>query len=656
MQITLRIFVTLCFLSFVSGTGHAQGTGQTRIGIMKFEVSGELEAGLSTFLYDTLMEKAVSCRKYVVIDWEQIDRILSYLATSQPNLSPEEARKQAINQLGIEKMYVGSVTKVGSSIHVTVKVLNLDLTVEKSVRETARNTDGLEAAMVKIGAQLYGDTSAKTAPAGPKPASEPAKTGESTAVPPAAATTPKAVEPKAPTDTSSDKPKATIMKFEISEGLDPNLSKFLYEAFMQGVVSTGHFQIVDWEEIDRLQKFQATSQPNLSPEDAKKQAMHQLGIQKLFLGTLTKVGTSLQIIVKMLNLDLSVDRAVRDSARNEDGLDAAIKNLARKVILSPEEARKTQEPEQKPAKDVRPDSPSEDVKHKAETKPEGTATEKTQAPNASKQAKAPSDQASHGQFLALLARDGWSEARTHFEETIAKNPDDQDARAGLVIALYLNDDLENAKYHLRRLKEMEAKSPYVRVASGLMKGIDQKYDEGVYELNRSLEDGCNASLVQLCLGIVADVNGNRAQLKKVLEAYKELVPEGERGPKFKQLEGKTNLAAQLAGTYIMTDASGTVTSNNSKITFTANGDVISATSPPLSSVTTTISNIKIEGANLSFDMNSSSKSVWAYVSLTYQFTADLSSGFEKIPCTAKMVAGTHGEVGTTMACLLVRAK
>jgi len=124
-----------------------------KIGIMKFDVSENVNPALQDFLYATLMDQLLMSGRYIVVDWEEIDRILQYIAKSQPNVSQEAARQQAINQLGIQKMYVGSAAKIGSTFHLNVKVLNLDLSVDRMVRESAENEDDLERATYFI-AQL----------------------------------------------------------------------------------------------------------------------------------------------------------------------------------------------------------------------------------------------------------------------------------------------------------------------------------------------------------------------------------------------------------------------------------------------------------------------------------------------------------------------
>jgi len=126
-----------------------------KIGIMEFKVSQKLDPAFGEFLYDCLMEQLVASRKYRIVDWEEIGRVLKYIATSQPNVSTEDAKLQAaMNQHGIQQMYIGSIIKIGSKFHIKVKVLNLDLTVERIEKASVTSEDELETAMTGIAQRL----------------------------------------------------------------------------------------------------------------------------------------------------------------------------------------------------------------------------------------------------------------------------------------------------------------------------------------------------------------------------------------------------------------------------------------------------------------------------------------------------------------------
>lgn len=150
--------ILVAFATSARAESTTPGTAgaKPRIGISKFEVDADLKPSLCNFLYNGFMDQMVKSKQFTVVDWEEIDRVLQYVAKSQPNLSPEDARKQAIHQLGLEKMYLGSLSKVGSKFYITMKILNLDLTVERTDRVSAVSEDDLEKAVVRLADALLG--------------------------------------------------------------------------------------------------------------------------------------------------------------------------------------------------------------------------------------------------------------------------------------------------------------------------------------------------------------------------------------------------------------------------------------------------------------------------------------------------------------------
>ena len=75
-----------------------------KIGVMKFEVSNNLDPIFGIFLCSALVDRMEESGQYTIVGWQEIDRVLSCISKSQPNISPQEAKKQAISQLGIQKM------------------------------------------------------------------------------------------------------------------------------------------------------------------------------------------------------------------------------------------------------------------------------------------------------------------------------------------------------------------------------------------------------------------------------------------------------------------------------------------------------------------------------------------------------------------------
>jgi hypothetical protein len=149
-----KLLLLSFFLLMPAASYSAESGKKTKIGVMEFKVAKKLDPSYGTFLYDMLPAQMVSSGRYRVVDWEEIDRVLGYIAKSQPNISQKAARKQAINQLGIQKMYIGSLTKVGSKFYMSIKVLNLDLTVERMEKGSAAGEEMLEQGIMQIAQRL----------------------------------------------------------------------------------------------------------------------------------------------------------------------------------------------------------------------------------------------------------------------------------------------------------------------------------------------------------------------------------------------------------------------------------------------------------------------------------------------------------------------
>jgi len=155
-KLMLIIFYAVIIIAVCSPVSSSESAEKVKIGIMEFDVAKNLDPAFGDFLYDMLLERMVASGKYTVVDWKEIDRLLKYIEQSQPNISEDEARKQAMNQKGIQKMYVGSLTKIGGKYYVTVKVLNLDLTVEKVQKGSTKSEGDLETCINEIADNLLG--------------------------------------------------------------------------------------------------------------------------------------------------------------------------------------------------------------------------------------------------------------------------------------------------------------------------------------------------------------------------------------------------------------------------------------------------------------------------------------------------------------------
>jgi formylglycine-generating enzyme required for sulfatase activity len=150
-KITKWFSISLFLILFtLESTSPCEGGRKTKIGVMKFDVSRDIEPSIGSFLYNSLVGEMQASQKYTIVDWEEIDRVINSIAKSHPNISVKEARKQAINQVGIQETYVGSVTIVDTKYQITTRVLNPDLTVEAVVKQSTGSEDGLEGCIMSV--------------------------------------------------------------------------------------------------------------------------------------------------------------------------------------------------------------------------------------------------------------------------------------------------------------------------------------------------------------------------------------------------------------------------------------------------------------------------------------------------------------------------
>jgi formylglycine-generating enzyme required for sulfatase activity len=144
-------------VALVAGYCRAEDTGATgklKIAVMRCELGEDLRPSLGIFLYDLLLEKAVSSGRYIVVDGEEVARVMQRISKAQPGISREEARRLAVSRLGIQSTYVGSLVKVGDKYHLSVRVLGSDLTVDRVIKDSVEKEAQLEAVINDIALKL----------------------------------------------------------------------------------------------------------------------------------------------------------------------------------------------------------------------------------------------------------------------------------------------------------------------------------------------------------------------------------------------------------------------------------------------------------------------------------------------------------------------
>jgi len=254
-----------------------------------------------------------------------------------------------------------------------------------------------------------------------------------------------------------------------------------------------------------------------------------------------------------------------------------------------------------------------------------------QAPQAAA-SSAPQAKAHAAQF-AQLARAGLPDARAYFEQAVQARPEDMDARAGLAIALVFSGREADAKYQVQRLNESGAQTAGVRLAKGLLLGLEGTADAS-YQLNRAVEEGADRALALLCQAAAAGRKKEYGVGHKLMAEYATLVAENGRGEFALKLARQVDLLGRLAGTYLHELESGY--SGDTVITFSRNGDSLTAATSGGSvggNVPVDITNLTLKGDILSFHYNFLIGLFGIGGRTVKVFTCDISGALEMIPCT-----------------------
>jgi uncharacterized caspase-like protein len=260
-------------------------------------------------------------------------------------------------------------------------------------------------------------------------------------------------------------------------------------------------------------------------------------------------------------------------------------------------------------------------------------------------------------YFSLLARDGWNEALTYFQKTTTSSPDDMDARAGLTVAQVLKGDEDNARYNIRRIKESSFESRWTRVAIGLVEGLGENYENGVYQLNRALEDGADGALVNLCIGIIAERKGKWDIAQKAVNNYQTLVPDATRGQPFKSLAKHADVKGRLTGSYYFTGPDGVANAAHSSVMIIAGSgnDIKADVISPADNSKFILSDVRVENNKLIFKArNEAGGFLVGHFWNVAEYIADLKDDLKKIPWIATQIEGNVGQNGTTYRGFLIR--
>ena len=150
----IPFYFLLVTLFLTPANAYSVSKEKIKIGILNFEMSKNIDPALGTFMYDMLLDEMLQSRQFTVVDGDELDRIQDLIKKEHPEISHEEARKRTLDRIGIQKLYVGTLSRIGSKFHLTVRVLKPDATVERLEKSSTASENGLETCVKALASDL----------------------------------------------------------------------------------------------------------------------------------------------------------------------------------------------------------------------------------------------------------------------------------------------------------------------------------------------------------------------------------------------------------------------------------------------------------------------------------------------------------------------
>jgi len=170
--VTISVF-GLCLL--VSGSG-AEDQPQKKVmnflAVMDLKCGEEIKKDQCGALTDVVIDELVKIKKYTVIDRANRDKILSEAGFQQTGCVDNSCTIEMGRQLGVGKLVVGSITKIGETYLVNLQLLNVETAaVEISEKEMCKKCeiDDLIAIVINTTRKLMGETPVSTTSGGTQP-------------------------------------------------------------------------------------------------------------------------------------------------------------------------------------------------------------------------------------------------------------------------------------------------------------------------------------------------------------------------------------------------------------------------------------------------------------------------------------------------------
>lgn len=105
---------------------QALGEKKTFLAVMEIENTGGLSKAESSLLADTIRQEIFATGKYRIVDRKNMDQILKEQGFQLSDCTSQECAVQVGQLLGVEKMVVGSVGKVGESFVLGLQLISVE--------------------------------------------------------------------------------------------------------------------------------------------------------------------------------------------------------------------------------------------------------------------------------------------------------------------------------------------------------------------------------------------------------------------------------------------------------------------------------------------------------------------------------------------------
>ncbi|MBN8216807.1 MAG: hypothetical protein J0L75_09190 [Spirochaetes bacterium] len=151
MKRMARLFLVFS-LVFVS---IAPAADKTRIAVMSLVAKAGVDPNTAATITDLLSGELVSLKKFDVIDRANLDKVMREQALQQSGCSDQACAVKLGNILNVQKLVVGSVSKLGSKIIITMSFVDVERSrIEMSDNETAANDDELMPRIKSLAAKI----------------------------------------------------------------------------------------------------------------------------------------------------------------------------------------------------------------------------------------------------------------------------------------------------------------------------------------------------------------------------------------------------------------------------------------------------------------------------------------------------------------------